>query len=148
METKFCKGCETDLPLTDEYFASRTDRKNKLFQTICRTCQKAYRRNHYLENKKKYVEKAKDYTQSCVDWFTELKQNLKCERCSENRSWVLDFHHKDRKTKDTEVSLLVRKGNKEKVLNEIKKCMVLCANCHRDLHYQERIAQFINTDIT
>jgi hypothetical protein len=139
METKFCKGCETDLPLTDEFFASRYDRKNKLFQSTCRKCQKIYRKKHYENNKAKYIGKAKEFTKGCVDWFVQLKESLKCEQCSENRSWVLDFHHKDPKEKDIEVSLLVRKGNKQKVLDEISKCIVLCANCHRDLHYQEKI---------
>lgn len=140
MEIKFCKGCETDLPLTDEYFASRYDRKNKLFQSLCRTCQKAYRKKHYEDNKLKYIGKAKKFTKGCVEWFAELKDSLNCERCPENRPWVLDFHHKNPAEKDTEVSLLVRKGNKQKVLDEMAKCIVLCANCHRDLHYQEKLS--------
>lgn len=143
MITKFCKGCEKDLPLTDEFFASRVDRKNKLFQSLCRECQKQYRRDHYLENKQKYIDKAKVYTQNCVDWFNEFKQKLKCERCPEDRYWVLDFHHKDPNEKDVEVSLLVRKGNKKKLIEEINKCIVLCANCHRDLHFQERKGSMI-----
>lgn len=71
-------------------------------------------------------------------WFDEMKKNLKCKECGEKRSWVLDFHHRDPKTKDGTISQLLRKSNIGAVKEEIKKCDVLCANCHRDLHYQEQ----------
>ena len=35
--------------------------------------------------------------------------------------------------------LLIKQSNKLKVIEEIKKCIVLCSNCHRDLHYQEKL---------
>ena len=72
------------------------------------------------------------------EWFIEFKKELKCEICGEGRYWVLDFHHIDPTKKDIEVSILIRKGSKKKALEEIQKCKVLCANCHRDLHYNER----------
>jgi len=139
METKFCNGCQTDLPRTDEFFASRHDRGDKQFQSLCRKCQKEYRKKHYNDNKQKYITKANLYTKSLIDWFNEIKKNLKCDNCSESRFWVLDFHHRDPKEKDIEVSTLVRKGNKQKILDEMAKCLVLCSNCHRDLHYQEKL---------
>ncbi len=69
----------------------------------------------------------------------DIKKTLNCNNCKENRWWLLDFHHTDPSTKENTVSKLVRTSNKEKVLDEIKKCEVLCANCHRDLHYKEKI---------
>lgn len=129
--------CKEELPKTVEFFATRKDRKNSLFQSNCRNCQKKYRKKHYELNKQKYITKAKKYTYSVVEWFKEIKKDLKCEHCNENRWWVLDFHHVNPEEKDSEVSSLIRKGNKVKIIEEIKKCKVLCANCHRDLHYQE-----------
>ena len=41
--------------------------------------------------------------------------------------------------KEIEVSMLVRKCSKQKLFDEINKCIVLCANCHRDLHYNNRL---------
>jgi len=138
-ELKYCPGCKLDLPKDNEHFASRYDRKNKMYQTLCRKCQSEYRKEHYHKNKQKYIDKARNYTHSMIEWFIELKKTLKCENCPEDRYWVLDFHHRDPNKKDIEVSKLIRLGSKKKILNEIKKCKVLCSNCHRDLHYQEKM---------
>ena len=31
------------------------------------------------------------------------------------------------------------KASKPKLLKEVEKCIVLCSNCHRDLHHQEKL---------
>jgi hypothetical protein len=142
MKTKICKKCNLELPLDDEHFASRYDRKEKTYQWICRKCQAEYRKLHYQKNKQKYIDKAKKFTKSMVDWFFEYKKGLKCKVCGENRYWVLDFHHRDKNEKEIEISSLYRNGNRKKLLKEIEKCDVLCANCHRDLHFKERQADF------
>ena len=72
------------------------------------------------------------------EWLDKYKDELECEVCGENRHWVLDFHHKDPSEKEEGVSRLVRSAGIDRVLQEIDKCIVLCANCHRDLHYKER----------
>jgi len=137
-KTRICKICELDLPENDIYFASRKDRNKKEFQVNCRECQKKYRRQHYLNNKQKYIDKAHDYRLSFVEWFSDFKKNFVCEECGEKRYWVLDFHHKDPNEKDADVSTLVRQCNKTKILAEIKKCCILCSNCHRDFHHKEK----------
>ena len=142
METKRCNRCELDLPKDDIHFASRYDRKEKQFQHICRKCQKEYRKEHYEKNKQKYIDKARVFTKSIIEWFNEYKKTLKCKECGESRYWVLDFHHRNPKEKDIEVSSLVRNGNKTKILKEVEKCDVLCSNCHRDLHFRQTDADF------
>lgn len=138
MKTKKCSMCHDDLPATDEFFASRFDRSTPQLQSACRKCQKEYRKKHYELNKDKYINKAKIYKIEFSKWFEDLKKELKCAKCGENRFWVLDFHHKDPLLKEDNVSLLAQNQNKKAVLKEIEKCEVLCSNCHRDLHYQER----------
>lgn len=138
MEKKICSECKQYLPATIEYFASRYDRKVPTFQSSCRECQKKYRKNHYENNKSKYIKKAIKYRNEVIQWFIGIKSKLHCENCKEKRHWVLDFHHRDRKKKEYTIGSIVAKGSKKKLLQEIKKCIVLCSNCHRDLHYRER----------
>lgn len=139
METKKCTICKKDLPKTTEYFATRLDKKSLTYQSSCRNCHKEYRKKHYQANKDKYIKKANIYNKSIIDWFLKLKKSLKC-KCGEDRWWVLDFHHRDPLTKEYNISSLIRKGSKKNILKEIEKCDVLCSNCHRDLHYQEKQA--------
>lgn len=70
------------------------------------------------------------------DWLSEYKKGLICERCGESCSGCLDFHHKNPKEKDNAVSDLVAKGyGRETIFREIRKCIVLCKNCHVKIHY-------------
>lgn len=140
MDKRTCTICKNELPLTEEFFASRKGVKKTRFQSTCRNCQKEYRKLHYEQNKTKYKKKSSDYKKEFMQWFFELKSKLACKVCGEDRYWVLDFHHRDPNFKDTEVSVLLRSCSKGKVLEEIEKCDVLCANCHRDLHYKRKAA--------
>lgn len=106
---------------------------------------RAYWKEWYERNKHREDYKAKDYATKVrickerVDWFTEFKQSLKCCRCDLKDFRVLDFHHRDPKEKDMEVSNLVRLGfAKAKIMKEVEKCDVLCANCHRIVHWEEK----------
>jgi len=137
METKKCGTCKKDLPETTEYFATRTDKKTLRYQHSCRDCHKKYRREHYLLNKKKYIDKAVVYRKKISSWFRDIKKGLRCVNCGEDRWWVLDFHHRDPNEKENNISGMARHGSKKALLDEIKKCDVLCANCHRDIHYKE-----------
>ena len=71
------------------------------------------------------------------EWLESYKKTLTCSKCPESRWWVLDFHHRDPDKKEGSIGNLIKSSNIEKVLEEIDKCDVVCANCHRDIHYQE-----------
>jgi hypothetical protein len=73
------------------------------------------------------------------EWFKDYKKILKCEKCGDGRDYVLEFHHKDSEQKFKNISGLVGKSySKETILNELKKCDVLCSNCHKELHHFEK----------
>ena len=59
----------------------------------------------------------------------------KCERCGYNRYIeALEFHHLDSTKKDFNVSQHGYTRSWERVVKELEKCIMLCANCHRELH--------------
>lgn len=50
---------------------------------------------------------------------------------------ALSFHHVHKNTKDfciADVGCLMSEKSVERVRQEIKKCVLLCANCHQELH--------------
>ena len=56
-----------------------------------------------------------------------------CLICGEKETCCLDFHHIDPSKKVFNVSLRNRVSN-EKLEEELSKCIILCANCHRKVH--------------
>lgn len=100
--------------------------------------QREAQREYMRRNRDKYYPKVKDHKRKIRDWFDELKRTLSCKNCGESHPGCLDFHHKDESTKYASISVLASCGySKDKILQEIAKCEVLCSNCHRKLHYDE-----------
>ena len=61
----------------------------------------------------------------------------KCERCGySQRIGALEFHHLDSSKKDFNISQRGYTRGWKQVVEELEKCAMLCANCHRELHAQ------------
>lgn len=59
----------------------------------------------------------------------------KCIACGYHRDIkALDFHHLNGDTKDFGLSERGMTRSWEKIKSEIDKCILLCANCHREVH--------------
>lgn len=102
-------------------------------------------RNWYVANKNNEKHKKrvrafdKKRRKDLSEWLEELKTGLQCMKCGFSHPAALDFHHRDPKDKLYEVSVMpLRSIGKKKILAEIAKCDVMCANCHRIHHYNER----------
>src|SRR3990167_1076458 len=73
------------------------------------------------------------YRDRNIAWFQSYKRGLSCP-CGESDSRCLDFHHRDPATKEFTIRNGVNRGI-TRMLAEIAKCDVLCANCHRKVTY-------------
>jgi len=61
-----------------------------------------------------------------------------CERCGFDESpAALEFHHIDPETKEFCVGEKLPCFSWDRILAEIAKCQLLCANCHRIVAYEE-----------
>lgn len=105
--------------------------------------QKAYHREWYakqsIERKMRKIELQKQRRHETREWLKTIKESLGCKRCSENHIACLDFHHSDANEKEFSLGEAIRRGySKETIQREMDKCEVLCANCHRKLHHEEK----------
>lgn len=59
-----------------------------------------------------------------------------CSKCNYFKCLsALEFHHKDPSIKEDAVSFLIRMNrNFERLKLELDKCLLVCANCHREIH--------------
>ena len=52
---------------------------------------------------------------------------------------MLDYHHIDPSQKEDTIARMTSNNySLDRVMNEIQKCVCLCANCHREFHYFEK----------
>lgn len=92
-------------------------------------------KERYLKNKQKMKIQAKEITQRWKNIYQMIKEKYGCLLCKENRGACLDFHHLNSDIKGDIVSKMINAVRKhETIIPEIKKCIVLCSNCHR-LHH-------------
>ena len=84
----------------------------------------------------------------------KLKKDLveykggKCENCGYNKCVAaMDFHHKDPKEKDFGLSCNGHTYSWKKITKEADKCLLLCSNCHRELHEEMNGYKDKRTDI-
>ena len=98
-----------------------------------------YQKKYYEQNKQYYIDKSAERKRKIREDFNEYKSTLKCSKCGEDHIACLDFHHIDPSEKDFSIYQIKRYvWGKEKIEKELQKCIVLCSNCHRKLHYEER----------
>ena len=100
---------------------------------------RSYNRNYYhtKTDKTRKVSLQRDRIRKIKEWVNEYKSVLRCEKCGEDHPATLQFHHRDPDQKDFAIGEM-HGQSKERVLDEILKCEVLCANCHAKLHWTDR----------
>jgi 5-methylcytosine-specific restriction endonuclease McrA len=93
--------------------------------TIAFHCGKGQKHKYYANTRRRHI---------------KLKQQIKeeaggkCSRCGYNKCLAaLEFHHINDDKKQN-VSWLVMNRGIDTIKKEIAKCILLCANCHREIH--------------
>lgn len=102
---------------------------------ICNRCNKEYI----------YSRKSGGTTKFCASCVTSIRRKKlkekailykggKCSICGYDKcNTALEFHHTDPSNKEIEISCN-KNPSWDKLKIELDKCVILCANCHRELH--------------
>jgi hypothetical protein len=91
----------------------------------------------YRKNRERQAGKKRRRRGELGRWLYEYTgEECACARCDEADPVCLDFHHREDGEKVDDVSGLDGRGfARERIVAEIRKCEVLCANCHRREHH-------------
>lgn len=123
-----CKHCGVTKDLDAFYNDSIWKTKTKRF-FACRDCMNKTSRERYLISKDE-VRRRTEKKQKAVDYL-----GGHCWDCGESYPLcVYDFHHIDPKTKDISPAKALSQ-TWDRLILELDKCALLCANCHRQRHF-------------
>lgn len=121
---RYCDICNKRFPATDEYF-------NKPFGQLGKTCKICAEEVADLERLKNREQWKLILHRRGLDF---------CGSCGYNRcSSALELHHVNPLDKEANIGSFYNRQPTEEMIKELDKCICLCANCHRELHYKLRL---------
>lgn len=135
---KVCSKCKGD-PQPDSAF----NRRGSGLHSYCRPCQKEYDKSRYKERQPQEIERARVKRTTSYAAKQKLLRTLKdnpCLDCGDKFHFsAMDFDHRDPDTKLADVGQLVGQGcSIQTFLDEVAKCDLVCANCHRVRTYNKQ----------
>ena len=96
-------------------------------------------KQYYQDNHKKILENGKKCREDKKQYLDKYKLSKGCERCGYSECpEALHFHHIG--DKEFCISKAIYDGTSlEKIKEEIKKCVILCANCHAEITFKKQL---------
>jgi hypothetical protein len=136
---KRCTKC-LEIKPEEESFSLRSIQTGKR-DSICRACVKIRSNEWYKNNKERHLARQKAsgsvriWQEKQRDKNKSLLVELKSHPCTDCHvsypPWVMQFDHRDENLKKGNLSTLAYNcACREVILNEAKKCDLVCANCH------------------
>lgn len=114
---KVCSSCKVELPVSAFYSNGYQPNGKKKYKSKCKQCQTIQD-----ENRKE-------------DIVLKVVGSYSCKICGYSRcAQALEFHHVDPKIKEHQIANL-NTHKEDTIIKELEKCILVCANCHREIHY-------------
>ena len=139
--TKRCpRCCPEGVELPASAFGPCRTRYDGL-QSRCRACYREAQREYHARGGKRRRASVRENTRRARErnrkLILEYLSRSACADCGIADPIVLEFHHVGGKT--LSVCLLVGRGyGRSRIVEELRQCLVLCANCHRIRTAKER----------
>ena len=125
---KVCSKCAQALP--HSAFNRLTKAPDGL-QYYCRECNREWHRLHKEHHNQLIHARMRRLRRDGAQRILEYLRTHPCVDCGEEDPVVLDFDHLSDKVADVSALVRNRLWPWERLLTEIAKCEVVCANCHR-----------------
>lgn len=110
---------------TDDFY-KRAGKRNEEITSYCKKCNTHYHTQRMRDTKIKMI----NY------------KGGSCKKCNlslnDSNYYVFDFHHLNPFDKDPNFSKIKFRSWKF-IISELDKCILVCANCHRTIHYENKI---------
>jgi hypothetical protein len=123
---KRCCTCKQVRPLTD---FNRLLRAKDGRQPSCRACNAAYHQKNWDRHMAQIRARRERRRAANKAFIIDYLRVHPCVDCGETDIVVLEFDHL--RDKRANVSYLIQGGEMQRLCEEIEKCDVVCANCHR-----------------
>ena len=122
---KLCTKCNQEKEFSEFH---KNVREKDGFQSYCKPCKNGYYKKYYEKDSTRYKQNNKR-TKMRVREYVLKQKNNPCVDCGiKYPFYVMHFDHLDASTKSSDVSRLDTQFNR--VVKEIAKCELVCANCH------------------
>lgn len=135
IEYKLCSRCQSVKPVSEFSFRHRATGTR---HSYCRDCGKKFSHNHYKREKRSYLDRNVRAHAKRREIVRQAKSRP-CADCSiQYPYYVMDFDHRDGKTKMFALNKVDRM-TENAVRLEIEKCDVVCSNFHRERTHRRRM---------
>lgn len=121
-----CTTCRVWKPQS-EFHNSRTGEFS-----YCRDCRRAYDRRYYASRgREARLSRDRKRARASRAWMAALKGGTPCADCHQTfPTYVMHWDHLPEYEKVASISEMVDNRTRTLVLEELKKCELVCANCH------------------
>lgn len=115
-KSRFCPKCKINHPI-NQFYPKRGKANSSSY---CKDCTRL-----------QAVERGRELKLKMIEY-----KGGKCERCGYNNCpGALDFHHLDPTKKDFSISHIRTCSFNNTIKKELDKCILVCSNCHREIHF-------------
>lgn len=136
---KRCAHCQEIKPLEEFAWANKI---LKTRQKQCRDCMAEFNRNSYLRRSEQRKQEVKEYNRARIEaaqrYVWDYLLTHPCIDCGESDPRVLEFDHIKGEKHMAVSDMVTHTYSIERIADEISKCVVRCANCHRRKTHKER----------
>lgn len=130
---KICVKCDNPKPIAEFRKNSRSSDGRNARCKLCQSDDETAKQRHRLPVRKQQLRDHHAHNiKLCQEYVVAYLSQHPCVDCGENTVVCLDFDHIDPSTKSASICALAKRGTcLNRLITEIAKCEVRCANCHR-----------------